>query len=541
MTQRTSAGRLLLGRVLGVSAQLSAAGLLLTSAWLIVRAAEHPPVLFLMVAIVGVRFFGVARTVLRYAERLVLHDVALHRVVELRVRVLEVLEQRAGQLADATQRGDLVRRVVSDVDAVQDRLLRVRGPWIVAIATTVVTAAVLAWILPIAGAVLVAGAGSAMLLVRLTGGDAATESLTAARAALAAEASNEAVAAPDLVVAGATSGRLLTVQVERIAELERHSARRSGLAQSLVLMCTAAALGALALLSGDLEPVMVGVVVLAPLALAEPLEALADAERFRRDVEAAEQRLRTLLAAGAAVPDPTFPAMLPEASLPGACDLRLEGVAIGRSVPLVSGIDLDLAAGSAVAVTGPSGVGKSTLGLTLTRFLEPMAGRIVLGGVDVTTLTGADVRSRIGLLSQDEMVFDTTVRENLRIADPSAGDDRMMRALDDAGLGSWLASTRDGLDTRVGERGSALSGGERQRLCLARLLLAGHRILVLDEPTEHLDDSAAERLLADLLALRPRVSLVVISHDQRVIDAVGHRLDLESAAQPQEREALTVG
>jgi len=365
--------------------------------------------------------------------------------------------------------------------------------------------------------------------VRPAGAGAPTESLTAARAALAAEASNEAVAAPDLIVAGATSGVALSARIERIAELERRSAWRSGLAQSLVLMCTAATLGLLALLSGELEPVMVGVVVLAPLALAEPLEALADAERFRRDVEAAEERLRLLLAAGPAVPDPLVPETLPDASIPGACDLRVEGLAIGRFTPLVSGLGLDLPPGSAVAITGPSGVGKSTLALTLTRFLEPLAGRIVLGGIDVTALTGADVRTRIGLLSQDEMVFDTTVRENLRIADPSAGDDRMVQALVDAGLGPWLTSARHGLDTRVGERGSALSGGERQRLCLARLLLADHRILVLDEPTEHLDDPAAERLLADLLALRPRVSLIVISHDRRVIDAVGRSVQLHPA------------
>lgn len=523
-------GRLLLGRALGVAAQLCAAGLLLTSAWLIVRAAQQPPVLFLMVAIVGVRFFGVARTVLRYAERLVTHDVALREVVDLRIEVYRALERRAGHLADGARRGDLVRRVVADVDAVQDRLLRVRGPWVVASWTVVIVSIAVTLVLPAAGAVVLAGSAAAMLLVRLTGVDDDGD-LTEARGALAAEVSTAAVSAPDLVVAGAATRDEIATHVDRVAGLERRAAWGSGRGQALVLVVTAAVVGGVAALAGSVDPVMVGVLVLAPLALAEPLEALADAERLRPDVVAAERRLRDLLDAPASVvevprDEASKPPSVKSAPLPHRWDLHLEDVAVGWDAPLVSGIDLDLPAGSAVAVTGPSGVGKSTLGLTVTRFLAPVGGRIVLGGVDVTTLSAADVRTRLGRLGQDEMVFDTTVRENLRIAAPAADDLHLESALRDAGLGEWLDGATRGLDTPVGERGSELSGGERQRLCLARLLLAGHRILVLDEPTEHLDDDAAQRLLADLLSLRPRVSLIVITHDQRAIDAIGHEVRL---------------
>lgn len=516
-------GRLFLGRVLGVSAQLSGAGLLLTSAWLIVRAAEQPPVMFLMVAIVGVRFFGVARTALRYVERLVTHDVALRRVVDVRVRALEAVEQQAGRVADAGRRGDLVRRVVADVDAVQDRLLRVRGPWIVAIATTVTVVIAVGLILPAAAVVLLLGSIAAMAVVRLTGSVSADDSLTAARAELATEVSNEAVAAPDLIVASAISGEKLISKVDRIAALERRAAWRAGSAQGFVLVCTAVATGLIAMLAGGLDPVMVGVVVLAPLALAEPLEALADAERFRPDVESAEQRLQALFDAAPVMGDPAEPAPLPE-----AWDLEIDNLAVGWTDPLVSGIDASVPAGSAIVVTGRSGVGKSTLALTLARFLQPLAGQVRLGGVDLATMAKADVRSRIGLLSQDEVVFDTTVRENLRVADPEADDAQMEQALIDAGLGPWFVTAKKGLDTMVGEHGSALSGGERQRLAIARLLLAGHRIWVLDEPTEHLDDPTSEQLLADLLALRPRISLIIISHDPRVLGRIDHHLHLST-------------
>ena len=522
--------RLVLGRLLGVSAQLCAAGLLLTSAWLIVRAAQQPPVLFLMVAIVGVRFFGVARTALRYAERLVTHDVALRQVVDLRIEVYRALEQRAGHLVDDARRGDLVRRVVADVDAVQDRLLRVRGPWIVAVWTVGVVSVAIGVVLPWAGVVVLAGSLVAMALVRLTGGSG-DDAVTRAGGVLAAEVSNAAVAAPDLVVAGAAAAGDVTAHVDHLARLERRAAWASGRGQALVLTITAAVVAGVAVIATSVDPVMTGVLVLAPLALAEPLEALVDAERLRPEVVAAERRLRDLLDAPASVvevprDEASKPLSAVRAPLPDRWDLRLDDVAVGWDTPLVSGLDLDLPEGSAVAVTGPSGVGKSTLGLTLTRFVSPHAGRILIGGVDVTTLPAADVRTLVGRLGQDEMVFDTTIRENLRIAAPDADDAELERALRDAGLAGWLAATDQGLDTPAGEHGSALSGGERQRLCLARLLLADHRILVLDEPTEHLDDDAAGSLLNDLLALTPRVSLVMITHDQRVIDAIDRHLDL---------------
>ncbi len=519
--------RLLLGRALGVAAQLCAAGLLLTSAWLIVRAAEHPPVLYLMVAIVSVRFFGVVRTVLRYAERLVTHDVALRRVVDLRVAVVSAVTRRAALVVGDGRRGDVVRRVVADVDAVQDRLLRVQGPWVVAVATTAVVVAVVALVEPLAGLAVLLSSLGAMVGVRwlgrlATGGG--DEPLTQARALLAADVSGSLRASADLVAAG-LSTTPIRGRIDDVARLERRSARRAGASEALVLACTAAAVLAASWLTAGTDPVLVGIAVLAPLALAEPLEALADAERLRPVVDAAERRLDELLVAPEAIKPPVV-----ASAPPVAWDLVTQDLAVGWDGAVADGIDLHLEPGGALVVTGPSGSGKSTLGLTLARVLPPVAGTVRLGGVDVDALDPAEVRRRVGLLRQDEMVFDTTVRENLRVADPDADDEAFVAALRDAGLGDWLATATEGLDTPLGEHGSRLSGGERQRLALARLLLGGHRVLVVDEPTEHLDAVAGSALLQDLLDLRPRVSVLVVTHDPTVVDAVvaagGSRLAL---------------
>ncbi len=360
---------------------------------------------------------------------------------------------------------------MSDVDAVQDRMLRLRSPWIIAIASSVVTVALVAVIDLRSGLVLAASTGAAMATVR----------------------------------------GVVPWSVRRSGD------RSSQWRGEAVAVCAA--------WSAGLPPVLFGVVVLAPLALMEPLSALADAEGLRPGIEAAEGRLRELADAPTSIADPPT-----RAPLPSTFDREVADLAIGWGSTLVSGIRLALDEGEVLAVAGPSGSGKSTLAVTLARLIEPRGGSIRLGGRDVCTLGAPDVRSVIGYLGQDEIVFDTTIRENLRIAGPSATDDEMLASLGLAGLADFVRSLPDGLETTVGERGNRLSGGERQRLCLARLVLSGHRILVLDEPTEHLDEEAAESLLDDVLSLAPERSFVVISHSPRVLDRIGRVMTLGEGA-----------
>lgn len=520
--------RLMIGRAIGVLSQLSGIALLLTSSWLIVRAAEQPPVLYLMVAIVSVRFFGLARAALRYVERLLTHDAALAMVTAARVEVYRDLERLAPVGMTGRRRGDLVSRVVSDVDALQDRVLRLRGPWIVSLLSAVAVVALVAWIDPVSGAVVGGCAAGAMALIRLVVPWASRTSRAAAaswRGDLAAEVSLAALTAPDLVAYDA--GHLVSApahdRISRLAAAERRGAWVNGLGQAIVLVSTGIAVSVVAALSGGVDPVLVGVVVLAPLALAEPLDALAEAERLRPGIEAAIARLDELAEAPESVSNPATPVALPD-----RFDLGVEDLAVGWQHPVAEGITFDLAQGDVIALTGPSGAGKSTVALTLARMLEPLGGRVLLGGVDLRELAATDVRSRVGLLAQDELVFDTSLRENLRIADPAASDSAMQAALDRAGLGDFVRGLPDGLDTEVGEGGARLSGGERQRLCLARLVLADHQVLVLDEPTEHLDRRAAEALIDDVLALAPSRSIVVVTHADWVVERIGRSVTLSA-------------
>ncbi len=511
--------RLVLGATLAATAQLAATGLLLTSAWLIVRAAEQPPVLYLMVAIVGVRFFGVGRAAARYAERLLTHDVALEAAVRTRVVVYRAVARLAPHGLDGRRHGDVVQQAVEDVDTVGDRLLRIRLPWWSAVTVAVTLACVVAWVAPVAGLVVAVQAAVTLGLLRVA---VPRWSGVAASSPLAADVTEAARSAAELVVLGVAGDAVARAgtEIDRSAREDRRRARAGGGGSAIVLVLTALACVAVALVlaplvaTGSVAPVLVGVVLLAPLALADALEAVAEAERRRPVVAAAESRIAALLAAAPVVETPAEPVDLPQDTT-----LELEDVTIGWRSDLVGGLAWTVPAGAVVGVSGPSGGGKSTLALTLARLLAPRRGTVRIGGVDLADLRPEDARSVVGLLGQDEAIFDTTVRENLRIARPAADDDQLRAAMVRAGLDLDL-------DRSVGERGGLLSGGERQRLALARLLLGTHRVLVLDEPTEHLDAPLARALVDDVVRLAPEHTVVLISHDPRVLERCDTVLDL---------------
>ncbi|GAA3526141.1 hypothetical protein AFL01nite_05310 [Aeromicrobium flavum] len=510
--------RLAFGLATGVAAQLAAVGLLLASAWLIVRAAEQPPVLYLMVAIVSVRFFGISRSVLRYVERLATHDVALADAVERRVETYVDLDRAApGGLGDL-RRGDLVSRVVADVARLQDRLLRLRLPWWVGLAATLVVVAVVAAIDLRSGFVIAAGVlvcGTALRRVVSSVG-ARRSGRAEAQGRLSAEVAASAVASRELVAFGAAgqAGAKARTATDDAESAQSGGASVAGLGSAIVLTIAGATVAVLAAWSSGPDPVLIGVVLLAPIALIEPWDGWSEAERLRPEVTAAGERLAALAALPNPVSDPADPRPLPE-----SYDLVVDAAVVGWDGPVTAPVSFKVAEGDAVAVTGPSGVGKSTLAYALLRLLPTWTGTVLLGGTPTTELAASDVRRRIGYLGQDDVVFDTSVRENLRIADPQADDDRLRDALASAGLLAAVDAMPRGLDTPVGEHGGRLSGGERQRLCLARLLLADHRVLVLDEPTEHLDAPTAEALMDDVLALAGPGgrSLVVVTHSPSVL------------------------
>ncbi|MYQ54521.1 MULTISPECIES: thiol reductant ABC exporter subunit CydD [unclassified Streptomyces] len=536
-TARAERGKLSLALLLGSLAVGSSVGLMAVSGWLISRASEQPPVLYLMVAVTATRAFGLGRAVFRYAERLVSHDAVLWTLAELRVAVYRGLERVAPAGLRTARRGDLLTRLVSDVDALQDYWLRWLLPAGTALLVGVGAVGFTGWLLPEAGAVLAAGLLLAGVGVPLVSGAAARHAerrLAPARSQLAVRVADLLGGTAELTVAGALPRRKrevraadadLTAIASRAATATAVGAGLSALLCGLTVV--AAALVALpAVRDGRLAGVALAVVVLTPLAAFEAVNGLPLAVQFRRRIGRSAERVYEVLDAPLPVREPADPAESPASPFPLVLrDLSARHGGADRDA--LDSVDLTLVPGRRVAVVGPSGSGKTTLAQVLLRFLDAREGSYSLGGVEASALDGDTVRTFVGLCAQDAHVFDSSIRENLRLARTGATDDELCDALARARLLDWVRSLPDGIDTLVGEHGARLSGGQRQRLALARALLADFPVLVLDEPAEHLDLATADALTADLLdATRGRTTLL-ITHRLAGLDAVDEVLVLD--------------
>ena len=497
------------------------AALLATSGYLISRAATRPDILSLGVVIVGVRFFALARASLRYFERLVSHDASFRYLSRVRVRFFARLEPLVPNEVGGARTGDLLSRFVADVDALQHLLVRVIAPPAAALVVglgAIVVAVALAPAAGLALAVVLAVGAVGVPLGVLGLARAATHRRPAERAVVAAGVVDLINALPELVAYDMAEDRL-----ERLAAAEE-KLRRSALRQTLTVGAAdgaelaLAGIGAAAVLaaaipavrSGSLDGVLLGLLALLTLAVFEGVRALPPAAEQFVATRAAGRRLDELTAREPAVRDPRDPRVLD-----GPPVLQLENVRVryGAADPWVlDGVDLTLAPGRRIALLGPSGEGKTTLAHLLVRFRDPDGGRVTLAGHDLREYAQDDVRRTVVLAGQDAHLFATTIRENVRLARPEASEDELVTALRRARVWDWVEALPDGLDTPVGDEGALVSGGERQRIALARAFLSGAPLLVLDEPTAHLDDETAGRLLDDLLDEAGDDGVLLITH-----------------------------
>ena len=512
--------RAALAVALGAGTVICGVGLMGTAGYLISRAAEQPAVLSLTVAIVGVRFFGLTRPLLRYFERLSAHDLALRTLGRARRRVYERIEPLApAQLGDWRD-GDLLARLVADVDALQNLYLRGIGPPLIALTAGVVSVSVAAAILPAAAIVLAVGlltAGIAVPAAAVAMGRRTGRLEAAARGELTAELVETMRGAPELAVYGRADDR-----IERLREADRalvRAARRASFtdgtgdgARLLVTGATVAGVLAVAVsahASGSLDRVLMATLALLALASFEAVQPLAQAARELTETLAAGRRLLELTDRAPGISDPADPAALPDEPF----GLALEGVRAryrDGEQPVLDGLDLRLDPGRRVALVGPSGAGKTTVANLLVRFLDPEGGRVTLGGRDLRDYRQEDVRGAIAVAGQDSHLFSTSIRENVRLGRPAATDEELEDALREAQILDWVLALPEGWDTLVGEEGRELSGGQRQRLVLARALLSDARVLVLDEPTAHLDSATAKALMDSILgATRDRTTLLI--------------------------------
>ena len=523
-------GRLALSVLLGALTVLFGMGLMATAGYLISRAAEQPAILSLTVAIVLVRFFALARPLIRYLERLVSHDLAFRVLGKARLGLYRRIEPLAPVQLEGYRKGDLLSRMVADVDALQNLHLRVLGPSMVALVTGAVAIGVAAAFVPWAALVLAAGlllGGIAVPAVagsqsRRTGGRRA-----AARGKLTAELVEVLNAAPELAVYGREGDSVDRVRVAdaELVRLARRDALASGIGDALALLVVgltvagvlACAISARA--AGNLDRTMIALIALLALASFEAVQPLPAAARELFATLAAGQRLLTLMDREPAVNDPAEPALPPSPPLA----LALENVGAryaSEEGRVLDGFSLRLEPGRRIALVGKSGAGKTTVVNLVLRFLDPEQGRVTLGGRDLRELSQADVRRAVAVAAQDAHLFSTSIRENLLVGRSEASRPELQSAIRRAGLEDLVEELPDGWDTLVGELGRELSGGQRQRVALARALLADAPILVLDEPTAHLDSETAERLLRDVLAAADGRSVLLITHRPEGLDLV---------------------
>jgi thiol reductant ABC exporter CydC subunit len=518
---RPSVWRLAWAVALGAVAVLTGVGLMTLAGYLISRCAEQPPVLSLTVAIVGVRAFGISRPLARYASRLVSHDLALRSLAGTRAATVRSLAGRLPDRSGAHRDGDLLVRLVGDVDAVQDLYLRGLIPPLVALASGTVSVAVAAVLLPAAGVVLGAGllfGGVAVPMLAAALGGAIARRRAAVRAELTADLVEFVRGAPELVVLGADGAAV--ARIERLdAELTRLG-RRDGLAGGLVEglsvlvagLTTAGVLAVCVRATADhrLDRVLVAALTLLAAAAFEAVAPLPPAALTLRATLESARRVLQISTRPAAVRDPARPA-----PPPGRGPVVLAGIGVRPEDADgwgLHGVDLTLSPGDRVGLVGRSGSGKTTLAELMVRFLDPDDGGVLIAGTDVRELAQRDVRRRICLDGQDAYLFATSIRENVRLARPDADDAAVEEALHRARLGQWTARLPHGPDTLVGEDGAAVSGGERHRLALARALLADAPVLVLDEPTAHVDRPTAMELIKDVLAAAPDRTVLLITH-----------------------------
>lgn len=493
---------------------LAAVTLMGASAWLLSRAAEHPPVLYLIVIIVIVRACGLFRAVFRYAERVVSHTLALRMQSLLRIRTYARL---AATTLLGRRRGDLLVRVVKDVEAIQDLVVRVALPFASAALISLVASIAMTVLSPVAGITLFASAILAGVVIPALARRASAKSdaeTVPLRGALADRVREVNRASFDLAAYG-DSGRvaaLLEVD-DRLKRAEERAAVVRGFAAGAqvlaagIAIVVALAVGVPAVAAGALPRVALGTLVLVPIALHEILSTLTQAAQTLTRAQSALGRVAQVLDAppigrgdretGTRAAEPAL--ILADASVgwPG-------------EQPVLSGVDLAVRPGERVALAGPSGIGKTTIAATLMGLIPPMSGE-------------ARAEGTVGYLAQDAHIFNTSVSENIRIGNRDATEADLKASLELAGLDHL------GPDRIVGEEGSMLSGGEARRVALARVLIGQHQSWILDEPTEHLDAQTADALMADIWAVSEGDPVLVITHDPRVIERCDRVVRLSAA------------
>lgn len=522
-------GRLLRAPAAGALAAICATGLLATSGWLITRAAQRPPVFTLSIAIGAVQAFALGRGLARYLERLAVHDVSLKRLGDLRVHLFELLEPLVPGGLGPWGSGAVVAGFVSDAELVAEGFAKRVMLRIDVTASIAAGTALACLVQPTLGALVASGA-AAVVLVAL-GSVALSRHAAEAEARLRSELADSVLdtlhAARELVAyerEDILHARLSTVRRQSIRTAWRRAigvgaGRAAGILLAGAGLMAVVADGLALRDQGRLSGVMLAVVAFAALAVFDQVAGVAPVLGDLVASGAASRRLEALARIPQSAPEPAV-ARSPQ---PGPLSATLAGADVYLAAPVLTDVSLTVGPGRHVALIGPSGSGKSTALHALLHFVPLCAGTATLGDVEVSAMTREGLARHLGWMPDETHLFSASLADNLRIARPAATDEELDDVLDQVGLGGWLGGLPGGLATPLGVGGCTLSAGERQRVGMARALLSQGPVLLLDEPTAHLDPLTSPDVLAALLGAAGERSVLVVSHDPHVahlVDAV---------------------
>jgi len=509
-------------------------GLIATSAFLIASAALHPSVAELSVAIVGVRFFGVARAVFRYLERYISHDATFRLLSSVRVWFYNRLEPLAPARLAQWQSGELFGAIVGDVETLKDFYLRVLAPPVIALLVLAAMAVFLARFVPVlmyilAAVFLLVGVFLPVLVRTMNQGNA--QQLVEARAQLKAYLVDSIAGMTELAAFDRSEQQMHTIAAlnDRLIQLQGRVAASSGLTEALGSFVMNATVWAVLWLTiplvqaGKLDGVYLAVLTLAVQSSFEAVLPLPMAVHYLAESMAAARRLFGIVDTGVGAVQPGQVTVLPDRP-----DIIVEDLSFNYGTGCVlNNISFALPAGRRIAIVGSSGAGKSTLIHLLLRFWNYEQGSIKIGGREYTGFSPEQVRTLFSVVAQQTHIFNTTIRDNILLAKPNASAEEVEQALRGAALSEFINSLPQGLDTMVGQNGKGLSGGQRQRIAIARAILKNAPVVLLDEPTVGLDAATEQQVMTAIESLMSGRTTILITHHLTGLESMDEILVLE--------------
>lgn len=530
-------GWILISTMTGFSTVAAGVGLLGTSAYLIASAAFHPSIAELSVAVVGVRFLGISRGVFRYLDRLVSHHVNFRLLSILRIWFYDCLKLLAPARLIHYQRGDLLSRAIGDIDTLDQFYVRAVSPVISAIFATVGFSMLvgswnvrLGWILA-AGLSVTSFVLPALVYIFSRG---PAKQLVDQRAILSQTMLDTLRGAAEIIVFQQQEEEL--TQINRVSLQTNRAqvglAHSQGLSNGMNAVLTQGTVALMLLVgiplvrTGELDGIMLAVIVLITMASFEISIPIAQAAQFWESSLQAARRLFEMADQQPAIIEPVIPVSVPEK--PNILIRNLSFQYHGNLPLAADHLNIDIPYGRKIALVGENGSGKTTILNLLMRFWDCQPGEILIDGIPVQEFSPKELRQRIGYVSPGGAIFQTTLRQNLLLANPGALDADLLRVLDSVQLGEWVQTLPDGLDTWLGASGLTISGGQLQRIQLARGLLMDAPIYLLDEPTTHLDVETENRLISLFRSIFQNRSLVWVTHRLVGLDWLNEILVLDN-------------